>query len=114
MIGCHKLIVEICGGKYPIKSSEAPAYVQELGRELDRSVRELMRENKSLSLNEALVLAALSYLDAYHKSEKTADHLRGQVTEYLEDAAKARLEASEAGREITRLERLLSAKGGKS
>ena len=114
MIGYHKLIVEIYGAKYPIKTSEETEYVKELAQNLDETVRNLMSSNRSTSLNEALVLAALICLDSYRKSEKSADHLRSQIAEYLEDAAKARLESGEAKREITRLERQLSGKGSNS
>ena len=109
----HKLIVEIYGGKYPIKTVEEPDYVSELARELDKATRELMKNGSSASLNEALVLLALSYLDAYKKSEQSADHLRGQIAEYLEDAAKSRAEVGEARKEIARLEGQLSGKEGR-
>ena len=114
MASYNKLIVQIYGGRYPIKTPEDPAYVANLAHELDGLIRDMMTANQSLSLNEALVLAALHYMDAYQKSEKGTDNLRGQITEYLEDAAKARLEAGEARREITRLEQQLSFKGNKN
>lgn len=108
MAGVNKLTVEIYGNKYPIRTREETDYVLELAGEIDNSVREIMTSNTASSINEALVLVALSYLDGYKKSESGADHLRSQIAEYLEDAAKARMEASEARKEIAKLERQLS------
>jgi cell division protein ZapA len=53
----------------------------------------------------ALVLCAINSADQQKKSENSADHLRGQLSEYLEDAARARMELEEARRELDRLRR---------
>lgn len=106
----QKMTIQIGGVKYPITTAEDPAYVEELAKEMDKLARQLMG-NSRMSINEALVLMALSYLDAHKKSERSADHLRGQIAEYLEEAAKARMEAGEARKELTRLENKLKGKG---
>lgn len=103
----NKITITVNGTKYPITTPEEPSYVAGLAHKLDEAVHGLMSGARGLSLNEALVLVCMSYLDAYEKSEKLADSLRGQIAEYLEDAAKARLEAGEARRELQRLERKL-------
>ena len=51
----------------------------------------------------AAVLSALDYLDELEKSSASADNMRSQIRDYLEDAAKAKLEAEEAKRELARL-----------
>ena len=53
----------------------------------------------------AAVLSALDYLDELEKSSASADNMRSQIKDYLEDAAKAKLEAEEAKKEIERLRR---------
>lgn len=111
MAEVHKMVLQVNGMKYPITTAETEEYVGELGKEIDRSVRAMM-ENSRISVNEALVLCCLNYLDAYRKSEESADHLRGQIAEYLEEAAKARAEAVEARRELERLESRLKGKEG--
>lgn len=110
MESLHKITVQIRGTKYPITTHEEPAYVAGLAHKLDEDLQELMRGPHSVSLNEALVLIAMNYIDAAEKSEKNTDSLRAQVAEYLEDASKARLEASEARRELAKLEKRLGAK----
>lgn len=99
----QKVVVQINGNKYPITTAEDVEYVNEMAKEIDRMVHQLM-DDTHLSMNEALVLISLSYLDAYKKSEQSADHLRGQVAEYLEEASKARIEAAGAKQELERLE----------
>lgn len=110
----NRLSITINGARYPIATQEDPQHVYEMAKELDAAVRELSTGQKSIALNEALVLIALSYLDAYQKEEKTADNLRNQIAEYLEDAAKARMEATEAKREIARLQRTVSSTADKA
>lgn len=101
----NKVTIQVYGAKYPITANDEPQYVQELGKELDQAVHVLMNPGQAMSLNEALILLSLNYLDASKKAEKSADHLREQIAEYLEEAAKARLELSEARAELERLKR---------
>ena len=53
----------------------------------------------------AAVITALGYLDELKKSTSGADNMRAQIKDYLEDAAKAKLAAEEARREVERLRR---------
>ncbi|MDR2932977.1 MAG: cell division protein ZapA [Oscillospiraceae bacterium] len=105
----NKLTVQIYGNKYPITFQEDPSYVQQLAAEIDKTVTDLMRNSGRMSINDALVLTALNYLDACRKAEDGADNLRKQITAYVEDAAKARMELSEARKEIARMEKGMAA-----
>ena len=99
--------IEVCGAKYYISSSEPEAYVKELGAQLSAQISDMLAQNHSLSVTDALVLCLLNYMDSYRKAEENTDHMRSQLTGYLEDAAKYRIEADEAKREIERLRREL-------
>lgn len=101
----NRVTIEILGNKYPITTPEEPRYVKELADEIDQTLRTILSSNRSISTNQALVLLCLNYLDTSKKSEVGADHLRGQVAEYLEETAKVNLELSQAQAEIQRLER---------
>jgi cell division protein ZapA len=107
----NKIKIEICGAPYVISTAENPDYVRSLGAEIDKQVKQHMAEGAKVSLNGALVLTALNYADAYKKSEQSADHMRAQLADYLEDATRARMELDEARREIGRLGKLLDAYG---
>lgn len=101
----NKVNIQVYGARYPISTNEDTAYALDLGKELDQAVHGLMNSGKGLSFNDALVLLSLSYLDSSRKAERSADHLREQIAEYLEEAAKARLELSEARIELERIQR---------
>ncbi len=105
----NKVLVTIRGMKYPITTREDPAYVVVLAHKLDEALKELTTGRSGVSLNEALVLVAMSYIDSTEKAEKNCDSLRAQISEYLEEASKARHEAAEAKKELQKLERRLAA-----
>ena len=67
----------------------------------------MSRSNPTISFNDVMVLCAINYMDAYKRSEENADRMRSQITEYLEDAAKARIELDEVKRENAHLRRQL-------
>ncbi len=99
----NRVRVEVGNSKYVISTQEDEAYVLSLAKELDSGVRQLMEGNDRVTLNDALVLCALNYIDMYHKSERSTDHMRSQLTEYLEDASRARVELDEVKRELAAL-----------
>lgn len=101
----NRLTIQINGIKYHIVTDQEPEYVAKLNQELDQSAKELMNANKSMSINEALVLMCLNYLDLSKKAEGNADHLREQITKYAGDATRARAEADAALRELEKLRR---------
>lgn len=109
MNGINRVRIDINGSKYLISTGESEEYVKSLALELDDQLRGLMQKNGNMSFNDALIICALGYVDSYKKSEQNADNLRTQITEYLEDAARARIEVDEAKREINRLEKALAA-----
>ena len=97
----NRVVVMINGVRYPIRTVEDPRYVTGLAGEMDASVYNLMSQG-NLSLNEALVLIGLEYLDAYRKADRNLDNMRSQLAEYMEDAANARQELATAKRELER------------
>lgn len=77
---------------------------------LNGAVSEIRDKNSTISFNDIMVLCAINYIDAYKRSEENADRMRTQISEYLEDAAKARIELDEVRRENAHLRRQLSGK----
>lgn len=101
----NKIRLEICGCSYVISTTDSEQYTLSLAEKLDHNMNEIMVQNPSASVTAAAVLSALDYLDELEKSSASADNMRGQIKDYLEDAANAKLEAEEAKREIERLRR---------
>lgn len=101
----NKVRIEICGAKYVISTTEDPRYVRELAVEIEEKVKNFMETNPSAARADAYMIILLGYVDLYKKSEENTDNIRSQLTQYLEDAARARIEADEYKREIEKLKR---------
>ena len=99
----NKVKIEINGARYSIATREDPEYVQKLAFEVDEQLKGLMENSPGMTLNDALVLTCLNFVDLYRKSEENADHIRRQLTEYIEDAARTRIALDDATRELERL-----------
>ncbi|MEG1873438.1 MAG: cell division protein ZapA, partial [Ruthenibacterium sp.] len=98
---------------YTISTTDAEQYMLSLAEKLDKAMNQVMATIPAASVTTAAVMTALSYLDELEKSSASADNMRGQIKNYLEDAATAKLDAEEARRELERLRRELGyLKGG--
>lgn len=105
----EKIRLFIAGEEYNIATDDDLDYVAQLGQELDQKITGIMGANSRISVTQAAILASLEFADAAKKSEITSENLRGQIQEYLEDAARARTDAEIAKREIERLTKELAA-----
>lgn len=103
MENLKKVKIEVSGASYTLSTYEQEGYVQDLAKEMSTDIESLMLHNPSLSMNDALVLCAISYLSEYKKEEANSDHIRSQLKEYLGDTARARMEADEANRRAEKL-----------
>lgn len=101
----NKVKLTICGNDYYIYSEDDPKYVSELGNDLDEKLSKLVHENSRLSITQAAILTSLDYADEAKKAIDSADNLRSQIKEYLEDSARYKMEAEVARRDIERLNR---------
>ncbi len=103
----HKVKLEICGSSYVVSTSDSEEYLLSLADRLDSDMNQMMLDSPNASVAAAAVITALGYLDEAEKSAFGADNMRAQIQDYLEDAAKARMEAEEARREAEGLRRQL-------
>lgn len=101
-----KVRLNVCGTDYFIASDDDESYIRAIGDEVDARMSEIMSAS-NVSTTMAAVLCALDCADDAHKANETADGLRAQIKDYLEESSRARLEADEAKREIERLRREL-------
>ena len=105
----NKVKLTIAGAEYSIITEEEVKYVKDLGRELDRAITKTMKANNRISTTQAAVLAALDFADECKKATQTADRLREQIKDYLDDASSAKSKADLARHESENLKKELEA-----
>lgn len=101
----NKVHVRIGGASYTIVTEDDTEYVEGLAENVDSEIRSICNSNPSLSITQAAVLVALDQTDAYKKANASADNLRVQIKDYLEESARAKMEVEVARREVERLNR---------
>ncbi|MGN0444120.1 MAG: cell division protein ZapA [Acutalibacteraceae bacterium] len=105
----NRIKLTIGGAEYPIITEDDPKYVAELGAELDAALKDTLKDNRSISTTQAAVLLALQYADSYKKAVGSADNLRSQIKDYLDDAASAKSKADWSRHEAETAKRELEA-----
>lgn len=103
----QNVVINIAGSDYTIITEEDPAYVQALADALDKDIMEIVAANRRLSMTQAAILVALDYADKATKESESADNMRNQIKEYLEDSARYKMEAEVARRDVERLQKEL-------
>lgn len=99
----NKVKVTIAGIDYALSTEESPEYTTVLATEIDERLKEIRAANPFISTNQAAVLIALQYANTSKKAEQSADNLRAQIKDYLEDASQAKSERDFYKREIDRM-----------
>ena len=99
----NKVKLNIAGTSYVINSADSEENVLKLADTLDKDMRKILERSPSASVTSAAVICALTYLDKLDKSDSSADNMRTQVRQYLEDANKARMEAEKVKLELEKL-----------
>ena len=102
-----KVRLNICGSSYVVNTSESEDYMQNLADRLNLDMNELMASSNSVSITTDAVMTALNYRDELEKASGSADNMRRQIKDYLEDAASAsaKMAAEETRRENASLKR---------
>lgn len=101
----NKIKLNICGVSCALVSEDSEEYMLSVGREVEEAIEAVTRQNERASLTLAAMIAALNFCDSSHKALASADNLRSQIKDYLEDSSRARLEADEARREIEKMKK---------
>ena len=76
-----KVVVEIFGEAYPLKSDEPADYVRQLAKLVDDNMRDVAKKTRSFSGTKIGVLAALQLADEYYKLKKDYDELLALLEE---------------------------------
>ena len=101
----NKVRVNIAGTPYAIATTDSEKYILGLAKKLDEDITKLLDENENLSVTKAAVFCAMDYLDEYKKSTGSAENMRGQIQDYIADAARAKLAEDKAKAENETLRR---------
>lgn len=104
----NRVELKIYGNTYSILTEDDVEYVEELGELINKEMHAISNESPTLSQTQCAVLVALDRADACKKANSEAINLRAQIKDYIEDAARAKLEVDVARREIERLNREIS------
>ena len=105
----NRITVNICGTDYTLMAEESPSYMQKVAAVVDTKMGELMASGR-ISRMDAAVLAAMNIADEMLKQQNGTENLRSQLKGYLDEANRAKVELSEAKREIFKLQQELSRK----
>lgn len=103
----NRVTINICGEEYTFIAEESPSYMQRVGTYVDGKMNEVLQA-AHVGRTDAAVLTAVNITDELFKAREDAEHLRGQLKEYVEEANRAKSEASELKREIFRLQNQLN------
>lgn len=95
----NRITVSICGDEYTFVAEESTAYMEQVAALVDKKMSEILTGVK-VGRSDAAVLAAVNLADELLKSEQTAENLRRQVKDYLDEATQARNEVSDLKRQL--------------
>lgn len=98
-----KVKINVAGMDFALVTEDDPAYIESLAKQLSNKIEELVESNTNISVAQAAVLVALDCEDELSKHNNSSDNLRAQIKDYLEDAARARMEAENYKRELDKL-----------
>ena len=99
----NRVKLEIRGINYDINTDESPEYTEELAKEIDERLAQILKGGSFISMTQAAVLVALEKADAAYKGNQEIESLKIQVKEYLEESAKAKSERDYYKRELERI-----------
>ena len=105
----NRITVTICGEEYTFTAEESPSYMQKVAGMVNEKMSYILA-NSHVSRTDAAILAAVNIADEYFKNQGASENIRSQLKNYLDEANKAKAEASECRRELFKLQQKLDKK----
>lgn len=99
----QRVKVVLCGKEYALLTEDAPSYVYQLAKTLEKRISDITENNPRVSSHSAVMMVALSTMDELTKANNSIEVIRSQVKEYVDEVGKARLERDAALREVETL-----------
>jgi cell division protein ZapA len=103
----NRVTLKICGYDFIILSDDDEEYICNIGQKVEDHINRLVNYSGTMSTSMAAIFTALEFCDDAAKADQAADNLRSQIKDYLEDAVRAKSEASELRRHEQNLNREL-------
>ncbi len=94
--------VKVLGTIYYITTSGSEDQVRRIEEQMNDQLAAILEQRPSLSTLDALVILSLNLMDEITDAENSTDRMREQLSQYLEDAAKARMELEDERRQRER------------
>ncbi|MCI9509442.1 MAG: cell division protein ZapA [Angelakisella sp.] len=94
--------VKVLGTTYYITTSGSEDQVRRIEEQMNDQLAAILEQRPSLSTLDALVILSLNLMDEITDAENSTDRMREQLSQYLEDAAKARMELEDERRQRER------------
>ena len=94
----NKIAVTIAGREYTMVAVEDEGYVRRCAAHVDEQLRPILAGR--LSQADGAVLAAMNIADQYIKEQQTAEALRKQIKDSLDEIARLKDELSQTKREL--------------
>lgn len=106
----NKITIMINNQEYTLMSEESKEYMENVAKYIDKKIGEIVyASGGSLTMQDTAILAAINIADDYFKSEESADNLRSQIKQYIDDASEAMFENNRIKAENSRLKAEISA-----
>lgn len=99
----NKIKLTICNMPCSLISDDTEDYVLSVGKEVEKAIEDITRQSDRASTTMAAIITALNFCDSSHKANETADHLRAQVKDYVEELETARKREQELTTELEAL-----------
>lgn len=96
----NRLKVVLCGKEYVLQTEDAPSYVYQLAKTLEKRISDITEANHRVSVHSAVMMVALSTMDELTKANTNIEVIRSQVKEYVDEAGKVRMERDAVMREV--------------
>lgn len=94
----NRVPVTIAGETYTIVGEQNPDYIRRVAGIVDEKVRGIHKTG-GMSLMQSMALAACDIADDYLQAVESADNLRAQMKNYLEEASALRAQIAELKRQ---------------
>ena len=98
----QKVEIRVGGQSYTLLTDESPEAVRKLAEAVNKKLNALMA-NGRVSMNQALILAAMELAQEAETQRAAAEKLKAEIGDYLEDAERAMTERDQYKRENDKL-----------